>query len=324
MQPSSPIVSVIVPNYNHAAYLPRRIESILGQHYAAIEVLLLDDCSRDASREIIQHYAAQDARIRYHFNSTNSGSVFKQWAAGIAQTTGKYIWIAESDDYADLDFLTTLVPLLEQDDALGFAYSDSLTVNEREEPLGKISALKEQIFASDHWNHDFVATGLDELAQYLSRQCTVNNASAVLFRRSSLEAAGGVDTSFRYTGDWLVYIKLSMRGNLAYVARCLNYYREHAANASKQSLANGAQLFERQKCFAYIYAQQVLSVPHTIVLLEQANQEYYNLLYLLLFKARQPGQLLGMLRQLWQISSAYCLRLQTNALRRKLRILLGR
>ena len=95
-----PTVSVIVPNYNHARYLRQRIESVLGQTYQDFEVILLDDCSTDESRSVLGEYA-KDPRVRIEFNEKNSGSTFKQWNKGVRLARGEYIWIAESDDYAD-------------------------------------------------------------------------------------------------------------------------------------------------------------------------------------------------------------------------------
>src|SRR5215469_12732659 len=102
-----PTVSVIVPNYNHARYLRQRIESVLGQKYQDFEVILLDDCSTDNSREILESYR-NDPKVRVVFNATNSGNVFKQWNKGVRMAGGRYVWIAESDDYADAGFLSRL------------------------------------------------------------------------------------------------------------------------------------------------------------------------------------------------------------------------
>ena len=109
-----PTVSVIVPNYNHARFLPQRIETILRQSYQDFELLLLDDCSTDDSRAILSQYAS-DPRVRLEFNEMNSGSPFKQWNKGVRLARGKYVWIAESDDYADPQLLERLVAVLEAD-----------------------------------------------------------------------------------------------------------------------------------------------------------------------------------------------------------------
>jgi glycosyltransferase involved in cell wall biosynthesis len=116
-----PTVSVIVPNYNHARYLRRRIDSILAQAYRDFELILLDDCSTDDSREILASYSG-DPKVRIEFNAKNSGSVFKQWNKGVQTARGRYICIAESDDYADAHFLARMVPILEEQPEVTLAH----------------------------------------------------------------------------------------------------------------------------------------------------------------------------------------------------------
>jgi len=128
-----PSVSVIVPNYNHAPYLRQRIESILGQTYKDIEVILLDDCSTDASRAIISEYS-NDPRVRIEFNKVNSGSTFKQWKKGMGLAHGEYVWVAESDDYADERLLEKLVKVLDEEPEVTFVYCRSFRVTPDGQP----------------------------------------------------------------------------------------------------------------------------------------------------------------------------------------------
>ena len=81
-------VSIIVPNYNHARFLPKRIDCILGQSLQDFELILLDDCSPGESRSILSQYAG-DPRVRIEFNEVNSGSTFKQWNKGVQLARGK-------------------------------------------------------------------------------------------------------------------------------------------------------------------------------------------------------------------------------------------
>ncbi|RYE14941.1 MAG: glycosyltransferase [Rickettsiales bacterium] len=310
-----PKVSVIIPNYNHAIYLTQRINSVLVQTYSNIEVIILDDYSKDDSVEIIQECSNSDSRIRTVFNNVNSGSVFKQWAKGLSYARGEYIWIAESDDFAEPDFLSTLVPILEKDSTLSFAYSNSLVVDSEGNAKEQISELKKRIFNTEHWHHDFTSDGKQELRRYLSLQCTVNNASAVLFRRSSIDQVGGVDTEFRYTGDWMMYIRLSLIGNIAYRAECLNNYREHEVNASKKSFSDGSQLFERQKCFAYIYKSNALDKDSADVMLYNASIELRELQHHLFKTIKQPAKMVHMISDIMNISSAYYIRVQYGIIR---------
>src|ERR1700691_397600 len=109
-----PRVSIVIPNYNHARFLRNRVDSVLRQTFQDFELIILDDCSSDESRSVLSSYAA-DPRIKIEFNASNSGSVFKQWNKGVKLGRGDYVWIAESDDYADQNMLKRLVTLLETD-----------------------------------------------------------------------------------------------------------------------------------------------------------------------------------------------------------------
>ena len=116
-----PKVSVIIPNYNHAAFLRRRMDSVLQQTYRDFEIIYLDNASTDDSGEVFSAFAT-DERIRAVLNTTNTGIPGKQWNKGVLEARGEYVWIAESDDYADEHFLELLVPQLEEHPTAGLVY----------------------------------------------------------------------------------------------------------------------------------------------------------------------------------------------------------
>ena len=132
---NSPLVSVIIPNYNHQSYLKKRIESVLTQSFTDFEVILLDDCSSDNSRAIIENYRTNPFVSSVVFNNQNSGSTFKQWEKGIRLAKGKYIWIAESDDFADTDFLLKTVSSLQENPNAVIAFTGSQMVDEEDNPI---------------------------------------------------------------------------------------------------------------------------------------------------------------------------------------------
>lgn len=316
---TQPLVSVILPSYNHARYLPRRIESILNQIYLNIEILILDDCSPDNSRAIIQQYAAADARVQTLFNERNSGSTFKQWEKGLKWAKGKYIWVAESDDFAEPAFLAELVPMLEADDSVVLAHSNSTVVDENNQPNGTTADWKNERYHTNHWGVDHVVEGQQEVEQYFQLGCVINNVSAVVFRRVSIDAVGGVDTSFRYTGDWLLYLKMSLLGKLAYKAACLSNYRDHPANTTKISLMDGSQRFERQRCFAFLYRAKVLSPTGLRQLLTTSSNEFIALAYDLLRRTRRPKLLASYIRRLAGENLPFYLHMQARVVRTMLR-----
>jgi glycosyltransferase involved in cell wall biosynthesis len=221
-----PKVSVIVPSYNHAAFVGQRIQSVLDQTFHDYELIILDDASTDPSQDVLSAYDGLP-NIRLIFNQTNSGSVFCQWNRGVREAQGEYVWIAESDDFADPHFLERLVGVLDANPDVGVAYCDSVVVSES----GSSHGSGWNYFGGgvpQRWTQDFVNTGRVECAQYLVVENTIPNASAVLFRKSVYERAGYADESMKYAGDWMQWAKMLMISNVAFVHESLNHYRRHA------------------------------------------------------------------------------------------------
>jgi glycosyltransferase involved in cell wall biosynthesis len=228
-----PTVSIIVPNYNHARFLPKRIGSILGQTYQDFELILLDDCSTDSSRAILTQYAS-DPRVRIEFNETNSGSTFKQWNKGVRLAHGKYVWIAESDDYADERLLERLVAVLDKDSAVTLAYCQSWRVLDDDQLDGFADYYLDYLDAH-RWKADFCADGRGECESYLICSNTIPNASAVVFRRAVYERVGGADESLRLCGDWKLWASMVLEGKVSYLGEPLNYYRTHNKSVRSKS-----------------------------------------------------------------------------------------
>src|SRR5215472_6688785 len=220
----APIVSVVVPNYNHGRFLRQRIDSIRAQSFQDFELLLLDDCSTDDSRTILQGYAF-DPRVRLEFNDVNSGSTFKQWNKGVRMARGKYIWIAESDDYADEHLLEHLVSALDRDPMVTFAYCRSWTVTD-DDRVGagnwNLDLLDPQL-----WKSSFCIDRREHCRKYSVRSPVVVNSSAVVFRKTAYETVGGADESLRLCGDWKFWAAMALVGKVAYVNQSLNYFRCH-------------------------------------------------------------------------------------------------
>lgn len=222
-------VTVIIPNYNHASFLEQRIDSVLGQTFSDIEVLILDDCSTDNSREIIERYEKQDDRIKTIFNGENSGSTFIQWNRGAAKANGEYLWIAESDDWADPKLLERLVPIMDSHPNVALVYGQTVIVDEAGERLRSYQADYDFLFKerSDRWKKDFIANGKDEASEFLLFHNTIPNASAALIRLKNYVEVGGAEPGWKLNGDWMFYAKLLMQGDVAFVNVELNFFRTH-------------------------------------------------------------------------------------------------
>ena len=262
-----PKVSVIIPNYNHARFLEQRIESILNQTFQDFEIIFLDDKSPDNSPEIFSKYAKHPKISHAIFNDTNSGSTFKQWDKGFSLAIGEYIWIAESDDYADPTFLEKLVQKLDAYPSAGLVYCQSWRVDEN----GTISTTMKwwtDDLDLSKWEKDYVVFGKEECANYLALKNTIPNASAVLFRRCFISEIDLDITSFKLCGDWLFWIKILLKSDIAFIAESLNYFRHHKNTA--RSLTNfKSQILEQINILDYL--SQSVKIPNRVLYKMQSD-----------------------------------------------------
>ena len=257
-----PKVSVVIPNFNHARYLQQRVESVLAQTYQDFEVILLDDCSTDESQSILREYAA-DPRVRMEFNEKNSGSTYKQWNKGVRLARGAYVWIAESDDYADPRLLETLVGRLDAEPTVVFCNCRSWRVSSDGEISGFLDSWLDRL-EPQRWSADFWADGREECEKYLVRCNTVLNASSVLFRKEVYDRVGGADESLVYCGDWKVWASMALTGGgIAHVGQTLNYYRMHEMNVSAKSQQLGIDAIEYLHVIGWIL-QRVTPTEETL------------------------------------------------------------
>ena len=239
---TNPKVSIIIPNYNHARFLERRIQSVLNQTYHDFEVIYLDDASTDHSLEVFSKYAS-DPRIRAYINGTNSGSPFKQWNKGVKLAQGEYIWIAESDDFAHERFLEELVPKLDMNPEVGLAFCESWMVDEWDNILA--SWEEWMAYGADkRWENDFIGNGREECRRQLMVRNSIPNASAVLMRRDVYEKVGCADETMKVCGDWLMWVNILTIYDLAFVAKPLNYFRTHPNTCRRKNSTNGVRIEE--------------------------------------------------------------------------------
>lgn len=103
-------ISVIIPVYNAAPYLKRCLDSVIGQTYNNLEILLIDDGSSDNSVEICEEYASKDNRIRVFYKETKggSGSPCRSANIGLKNFTGQYVGYVEPDDWIEPDMYEVL------------------------------------------------------------------------------------------------------------------------------------------------------------------------------------------------------------------------
>jgi glycosyltransferase involved in cell wall biosynthesis len=219
---AAPKVSVLVPTYNYARYLPEAIESVLGQDFQDFELLIGDDCSTDGSREVIARYAAKDGRIRFQIHPTNLGMV-QNWNWCLSEARGEYIKFLFGDDkLASREALAKLLQLLEGNPSVALAASARYVIGEYSQVLE----------TWDGFRKPGVHNGAEVIARCLAEDRNlIGEPSAVLFRRR--DGARGFDLRYRQIVDLEMWFHLLEKGGLAYTREPLCSFRRHSGQQTE-------------------------------------------------------------------------------------------
>ncbi|KAF5031445.1 Glycosyl transferase family 2 [anaerobic digester metagenome] len=267
-------VSVIVPCYNHEPYLRQRLDSIFGQTYNNIEVILLDDDSTDSSRMILEEYAKKYENTLCCFNDSNSGSVFQQWKRGLELASGDLVWIAESDDYCSYDMLEKLVPFFQnQAVMLAFCRSDFVS-GDNSSIIWDIESYLSDL-GLDIWDSSFVLSAHWLVNNAWAIKNIVPNSSSAVFRLtcdfSILDKL--LSDRIKLCGDWILYLSIVRSGLVAYTPDTVNYYRQHAFNTSTSIQKTDIYYSEHEIVARYLLAWYML---HEDVILKQRDRLYFH------------------------------------------------
>lgn len=211
------MVSIIVPNYNHSLYLQERLSSIFNQTYQNFEVIILDDASTDDSLSILNYYKDHAKVSHFIVNEKNSGSPFKQWKKGLGLAQGDYIWIAESDDFCDLNFLESQLESL-KDKYMSVAKTIVFSKGKKHKELTHPAFIEGYNVVLDN-------------TQIL--YCPVLNVSATLFRNIDKKKLLGANfAEFRIIGDRVFYHEFFHNKKLTYNGETQSYFRQEDKNLS--------------------------------------------------------------------------------------------
>ena len=128
----SDLISIIVPVYNSELYINRCLDSLLKQTYKNIEIIIVDDGSKDNSLQLIKGYANKDSRIKVYTQSNQGPSVARN--TGLDNATGKYIMFVDADDFIDKNMVANMVEVIKDDtNTLVLCDNSEIWANEIEE-----------------------------------------------------------------------------------------------------------------------------------------------------------------------------------------------
>jgi glycosyltransferase involved in cell wall biosynthesis len=241
-----PLVSVIIPNYNHAPYLRKRIDTILAQTWSELEVIIIDDCSTDDSRNIIETYRHHPRITQIIYNTTNGGTPFKQWKRGIEAAAGEWINIAESDDWCEPTHLETIMlGILQKPDCI-FGFGQTFTVVNNNE---FINVPRPVALHQWHDGKTFLKTRV-----IYGEPIT---AGMVIFKKSAYESSLDFE-NYRTAGDQKFYMHLVHKGVVFESGAILHYCRRHGTNTNSKPENRWHSRIESLQTFKWAKQQQLL------------------------------------------------------------------
>lgn len=239
-------VSVIMPCYNHARFLPERIESVTRQLTRPDEIIFLDDCSTDDS-PLVAERLLRSCGIPFKIlrNARNSGGVFRQWLKGIQHASHELIWIAETDDSCDKLFLSYILPAFDRHDVMA-VFGKIQCIDPDGNPRDDLKTYFDG-FTSFSWDKSVVVPAAVAFGYDFAVRNVIPNASGLVFRKPSLTASEVSRlTSYTFAGDWFFYSLVVRGGSLAYRHKAKSYFRVNPNSASRSSFFGEKHLREHQ------------------------------------------------------------------------------
>lgn len=225
---TTPMISVVIPSYNCAEFLPQALDSVLIQSYSVIEIIIVDDGSTDETRQIVQPYLGrQNIRYVYQENRGLPGARNR----GVEESRGEFIAVLDADDALAPTALEEMLHALSDSDA-SWCVIDIVKFWEDYREIQKTDLPKDDLRIAI-LNEDFIRR-------------------AMFFRKVALQRIGMWDASMKMREDWDLNIRLiSGAEPFVYVARPLYHYRRRPG-----SITTGSS----EKLFSY--TERLLAKHH--------------------------------------------------------------
>jgi glycosyltransferase involved in cell wall biosynthesis len=240
----SPVL-VVVPSYNHGCFIRDRLRSILNQTESNFVVHVVDDGSNDQTMDVLGSF--DDPRLTVRRRDVNSGSPFTTWleTGQLIEKGGfEYVWIAESDDRAEVEFLERGLARLQEVPDAALYFCHSWYVDDNDLIIGHSINYLRRMFPDLPWDSEWQMSGTEFIRNGLIRGMAVPNMSSALIRADMFRSA--LRSSFnRYklAADWIFAIEIAKAGGVVFDSWDGNHFRHHA-RTSRSETSKSRMLFE--------------------------------------------------------------------------------
>ncbi len=214
-----PLISVVMASYNHQEFISDTIASVLNQTFEDLELVIVEDCSTDNSREIIEAYRKNDARVRAVFHSENRG-IAKTFNDGLDEAAGKFVAIIGSDDLWVEDKLEKQMEVLRENENV-VVHSGAVTIDAAGNPIERPAEEKRSNRKREKSGNVF-------------RELLTGNfvcGSSIVFKKSNLDGIR-FDEQYRYVNDYKFTLELARKCEFHFMQEALVKYRVHGGNTT--------------------------------------------------------------------------------------------
>lgn len=223
------LVSVVMPNRNHAHYLPRALDAMLAQTWNRLEIILVDDNSTDDSLDVIATYQKRDPRVRLVALKEHHG-IGRAVNAALKVAHGEFLCTAAADDFVEPIFLARCIEEMNKHPEAGMCFSDPTEFYDQ----GSRKTFY-PLCLSDRPTY-FSAAALFDL---FSRNYFHISANTGLYRTSMFREAGGYRPELHWLSDWFVTLVVTLRHGVCYLPEQLTYVTIRGDSYSAQNLRDG-------------------------------------------------------------------------------------
>ena len=210
----APTVSVVIASHNYGHFLAESVESVLSQTWRDLELIVVDDGSTDATRQVIGGFA-HDTRLRYVWQERRGQAA--AFNRGLAMARGRYLALHAADDVWLPHKLARQVEVLESRPEVGLVYTNTTVVDARGE------------FQHFHFRGGRVAPAVGWVLPTLVQRNFVP-APSVLLRREVLDVVGRHDESLEVCEDWDLWLRVAKEVQFGYIDEPLVRIRRHGGN----------------------------------------------------------------------------------------------
>lgn len=240
MSPDMPVVSIVMPAYNAAAYIAQSIESVLGQSHAALELIVVDDGSHDDTAAIVERYLRTDARITL-IRIPNSGKPSIARNTGIARATGAYLSFLDSDDYWHPERLALALAGMQAHPEWIAVFHDLEIVDVAGREIGPTYLQNGRFLASASGHlralgDDWYDCG-ERFFAFMSLQFGAAHTLSILIDRRRMDPALlRFDEEYIICEDTDLWLRVALQGRFGYLDRALGAYRQHPSSITKKAM----------------------------------------------------------------------------------------